>query len=57
MPGILNQNHTSSKQGNEGKRHDGFLAGSRIVFDSSDSLHYLAVKNGNEVYLMQETMK
>ena len=43
--------------GKESERYDGSLAGSRLVFDSNDNLHYLAVKNGNEVYLVQETIK
>ncbi len=37
--------------GQEGKAYDGILKGSRIVFDSPDSLHYLAVKDGHSVYV------
>jgi hypothetical protein len=47
--------------GQEGKQYDGIinLYGGRIVFDSPDRLHYLAVKkiaeyNKNDIYLVQE---
>jgi hypothetical protein len=43
--------------GKEGDPHDGLLKGSRIVFDSSDSLHYLAGKDGLSVYLVEERLK
>jgi hypothetical protein len=43
--------------GKEGKAYARFLKGSRIVFDSPDSLHYLAVKNGRNVYLVEEKFK
>jgi len=40
----------------EGKAYDNLLPGGRIVFDSSDSLHYLAQKNGVGVYLVEEVI-
>ena len=41
--------------GEEGKQYDGIvtLGGGKIIFDSPDSLHYLASK-GNSVYLVEE---
>lgn len=41
----------------EGKVYDGILKGSRIVFDSSDRFHYLAVKDGSSVYLVEEKLR
>jgi len=44
--------------GKEGKRYNGIInfGGGRIVFDSADSLHYLALK-GTGIYLVQENIK
>ena len=42
--------------GEEGKRYDGFVRGGRIIFDSPDSLHYLAQK-GSNIYLVEERIK
>jgi hypothetical protein len=44
--------------GKEGKHYDGIVlrAGGRVVFDSSDSLHYLAVK-GDSIYLVEEKIR
>ncbi len=44
-------------EGKEGRAYDGFPspAGARIVFDSPNELHYLALK-GNEIYLIGETL-
>jgi hypothetical protein len=36
----------------EGKQYDGFIPGSKIVFDGASSLHVLAVQNG-EVLLVE----
>jgi hypothetical protein len=41
--------------GKEGKPYDGIVGG-RIVFDSADSLHYLAFK-GTDFYLVEERIK
>jgi hypothetical protein len=43
--------------GKEGKPYDDIVnrGGGRIVFDSSDSLHYLALK-GNGIYLVEERL-
>ena len=45
--------------GKEGQSYDAFLGdyGSRIIFDSPNSLHYLVVKNGRDVYLVEEKLK
>ena len=43
--------------GKEGKAYDDLPRGSRIVFDSADSLHYLAMKEGRSVYLVEEKLK
>jgi hypothetical protein len=42
----------------EGRGYDGIVTGGggRIIFDSSDSLHYLAGK-GSEIYLVEEKIK
>jgi hypothetical protein len=44
--------------GKEDKQYDDIviLGGGKIVFDSADSLHYLALK-GNSIYLVEEKMK
>ena len=44
--------------GKEGQRYDNFLFyyGRGTIFDSPNSLHYLAVK-GDSVYLVEETLK
>jgi hypothetical protein len=44
--------------GKEGKQYNGIInfGGGRIVFDSADSLHYLALK-GTGIYLVQESIK
>ncbi len=44
--------------GKEEKQYDGIITfvGGRIVFDSPDTLHYLAVK-GNRIYLIEERIK
>lgn len=44
--------------GKEGKQYDDTLAraGGRIVFDSPDGLHYLAIKD-NKMYLIEEKVK
>ncbi len=39
--------------GIEGKQYDGILRGAKIIFDSPNSLHYLAVKR-NDFYLVEE---
>ena len=42
--------------GKEGKQYDGFIAarfGGKVVFDTPDSLHYLAIK-GSSIYLVEE---
>ncbi|MEK6771560.1 MAG: hypothetical protein AABY62_07985 [Pseudomonadota bacterium] len=43
--------------GKEGKPYDGLLAGSRIIFDSPDRLHSLAVKDGSSIYLVEEKLR
>jgi hypothetical protein len=42
----------------EGKHYDDIFVygGGRIVFDSPDSLHYLAVMSGN-IYLVEERLR
>lgn len=44
--------------GVEGKQYDDIVTrgGSRIIFNSSDSWHYLALK-GNDVYLVEENIE
>ena len=42
--------------GIEGRQYDDMLEGGEIIFDSLDSLHYLAVR-GNRVYLVEERMR
>jgi hypothetical protein len=44
--------------GKEGRGYDGIVVagGGRIIFDSADSLHYLARK-GDEIYLVEEKIK
>ncbi len=44
--------------GREGKKYDAIVSigGGRIIFDSPDSLHYLAIKKDNEIYLVQENI-
>jgi hypothetical protein len=41
--------------GKEGQQYDGIVEG-RIVFDSADSLHYLAGK-GADIYLVEERIQ
>ena len=45
--------------GEEGKRYEGIvtISGGKIIFDSLDSLHYLALKGSNSIYLMEERVK
>ena len=42
--------------GIEDRQYDDILEGGEIIFDSRDSLHYLAVR-GNSVYLVRERMR
>ena len=44
--------------GEEEKHYDGIiiLMGGRIIFDSTDTLYYLALK-GNTIYLVEERIK
>ena len=44
--------------GREGEQYDGIvtLGGGRIIFDSADSLHYLALR-GADIYLVEERVK
>jgi shikimate kinase len=44
--------------GKEEKQYDDIvtLGGGKVVFDSEDSLHYLARK-GNSIYLVEEKIK
>jgi len=42
--------------GKEGKQYNGLVRGGRIVFDSPDSLHYLALK-GSSIYLVEEKIE
>ena len=42
--------------GEEDKQYDSMVKRGEIVFDSPDSLHYLAGK-GNEIYLVEGEMK
>lgn len=42
--------------GIEGRQYDDMLEGGEIIFDSPDSLHYLAVRD-NSVYLVRERMR
>ncbi len=44
--------------GVEGKQYDGIvsLGGGRIIFDSPDSLHYLALRD-NSVYLVEDKIR
>lgn len=44
--------------GEEGDQYDAIVGfgGGRIIFDSADNLHYLAMK-GNKIYLVEETIK
>ncbi len=41
--------------GKEGKKYDGIVT--LIIFDSSDSLHYLALKGSNSIYLVEERIE
>ncbi len=43
--------------GEEGKEYDGFVGGGRIIFDSPDSLHHLALKGSSSIYLVEERIK
>ena len=43
--------------GEEGKEYDGFVGGGRIIFDSPDSLHHLALKGSSSIYLVEERVK
>jgi len=40
----------------EGKPYDGIVRGGRIIFDSADRLHYLALK-GADIYLVEERIE
>jgi hypothetical protein len=44
--------------GKEEKKYDGIvtIGGGKIIFDSPDSLHYLAVK-GESIFLVEERIK
>jgi uncharacterized membrane protein len=44
--------------GKEEKQYDGIvtIGEGRIIFDSADSIHYLALK-GNKIYLVEEAVK
>ena len=42
--------------GEEGKQYDGILGDTRVVFDSPNTLHYLALI-GRGFYLVEEEMK
>lgn len=42
--------------GKEGTRYDDMAPGSAVIFDSPNSLHYLALK-GNNIYLVEETIE
>ena len=42
--------------GKEGKPYDGIVRGGKIIFDSADRLHYLALK-GADVYLVEERIQ
>ena len=44
--------------GKEGKQYDSivYLGGGKIMFDSADSLHYLALKGGG-IYLVEERIQ
>jgi hypothetical protein len=44
--------------GKEGKQYDNIVVtgGGKIIFDSADSLHYLALK-GDEIYLVEERIE
>ncbi len=42
--------------GKEEKPYDGLVRGGRIIFDSPDSLHYLAWK-GDDMYLVEEKIE
>jgi len=45
--------------GEEGRRYDAIVTrgGGKIIFDSSDTLHYLALKGSNSIYLVEERIK
>jgi len=43
--------------GKEGKQYDGFLEGVRIIFDSPHTFHYLAIKESNNIYLVEEKIQ
>ena len=42
--------------GKETKPYDGIVRGGRIIFDSADRLHYLALK-GADIYLVEERIE
>jgi hypothetical protein len=44
--------------GKEGKQYDNIVTvgGGRIIFDSADGLHYLAVED-DEIYLVEERIE
>jgi len=42
--------------GVEGKEYDIFLRGTKLIFDSAHTLHYLAVR-GNRIYLVEEQLR
>jgi hypothetical protein len=42
--------------GKEEKPYDGIVRGGSIIFDSADSLHYLALK-GADIYLVEERIQ
>ncbi|MCK5010451.1 MAG: hypothetical protein KAS98_08200, partial [Deltaproteobacteria bacterium] len=41
--------------GKEGKHHIVAIGGGKIIFDASDSIHYLAVKD-NMIYLVKKNV-
>jgi flagellar hook assembly protein FlgD len=56
----MGNKHFVVVDGKEGKQYDSLSIGAmektRIIFDSSDSLHYLA-REGNNIYLVEERIK
>jgi len=42
--------------GKEGKQYDNIIRQGGIIFDSPDSLHYLALK-GSDIYLVEERIR
>ena len=43
--------------GNEGKQYDSLLRGGKVIFDSSDAFHYLAEHAGEQIYLVEGTIR